>query len=421
MADEEEFLRAIRRDPDDDTLRLVFADLLEEQGDPRAELIRAQLELADHRNSGDEALKARERELVETLADNCVRDLSGFGVKSVEFSRGLVDSVTAQGDRFPEGLRTLNRWGPAVRRLQWRGLPRAADAVLQRVLQSPFLATLLHLDLGGNQMGRRGLKTLAASRRLSQLQTLNLSGNQLGGQGIQDLLAAKELKLTVLELASNNLAAFDVAALAEWPGCRTIHTLDLSDNHMSDEGLRRLSRGRRLGALRHLDIGRNDIGADGIMALADSPNLTDLEWLSLSGNELGSTGMQWLTSASNFGRLRALSLSHCGLNGNSIKSLAASPYLVRLSSLSLAGNNIREELRHLPSAEFSSQLTRLDLRNTNMDRYSVQELIDQTCWRPDLQLDLRDNQLIPSRSWRALRERFGPRIRHDETIGLRAS
>ena len=49
MASEQSFLEAISADPDDDAVRLIFADWLEEQGDParnaRGEFIRVQLEL----------------------------------------------------------------------------------------------------------------------------------------------------------------------------------------------------------------------------------------------------------------------------------------------------------------------------------------------------------------------------------------
>src|SRR5262245_42703089 len=40
MQDEAAFLRAMQEHPEDDSLRLVFADWLEERGDPRDELIR---------------------------------------------------------------------------------------------------------------------------------------------------------------------------------------------------------------------------------------------------------------------------------------------------------------------------------------------------------------------------------------------
>src|SRR5262245_27676174 len=46
MRDDPELLNAILADPEDETLRLVYADWLEEQGHPRGELIRVQYDLA---------------------------------------------------------------------------------------------------------------------------------------------------------------------------------------------------------------------------------------------------------------------------------------------------------------------------------------------------------------------------------------
>ena len=45
MDNEVAFLGAVRRDPGDLALRLVYADWLEEQGDPRAELVRIEEEM----------------------------------------------------------------------------------------------------------------------------------------------------------------------------------------------------------------------------------------------------------------------------------------------------------------------------------------------------------------------------------------
>ncbi|MCI0462063.1 MAG: TIGR02996 domain-containing protein [Gemmataceae bacterium] len=46
MNDEDAFLQAIRANPNDEQLRLVYADWLEEQGDPRAEYLRLDAALA---------------------------------------------------------------------------------------------------------------------------------------------------------------------------------------------------------------------------------------------------------------------------------------------------------------------------------------------------------------------------------------
>ncbi len=46
MSIEQSFFQSIRDQPGDDAIRLIFADWLEEQGDPRGEFIRLQVELA---------------------------------------------------------------------------------------------------------------------------------------------------------------------------------------------------------------------------------------------------------------------------------------------------------------------------------------------------------------------------------------
>ena len=69
MRDREAFLSAILAHPDDDLPRLVFADWLDEHGDPaRAEFIRLQCELArlPARARRRTALERREAELLET-------------------------------------------------------------------------------------------------------------------------------------------------------------------------------------------------------------------------------------------------------------------------------------------------------------------------------------------------------------------
>ena len=60
------FIRAITENPDDDALRLVYADWLEERGNPRGEFIRLQcaLERMSQEDPRRESLQAREQELL---------------------------------------------------------------------------------------------------------------------------------------------------------------------------------------------------------------------------------------------------------------------------------------------------------------------------------------------------------------------
>ena len=71
------FVLAIAQSPDDDSLRLMYADWLDDRGDPRGELIRVQCALA--RSSADierTDLQMRERELLSEHSAEWVAPLS---------------------------------------------------------------------------------------------------------------------------------------------------------------------------------------------------------------------------------------------------------------------------------------------------------------------------------------------------------
>src|SRR4051794_3229291 len=99
MTQEDALLRAIRAEPEDDWPRLVYADWLEERGDPRAEFIRAQCALAglppaDPRRPG---LEARAQELLREHHARWVEPVcSLLGVPDawVTFRRGFVERAT---------------------------------------------------------------------------------------------------------------------------------------------------------------------------------------------------------------------------------------------------------------------------------------------------------------------------------------
>src|SRR5438034_1048195 len=91
----EGFLEAILEDPDDDAVRLIYADWLEEHDQPaRAEFIRVQIALAglasfDPRRA---PLERRERTLLAEHEKAWVGDLPQ-GVEQWQFSRGFVESI----------------------------------------------------------------------------------------------------------------------------------------------------------------------------------------------------------------------------------------------------------------------------------------------------------------------------------------
>lgn len=111
MTYDDAFLQAILENPDDDTPRLIYADWLEERGDPRGEFIRIQCHLAtmsadDERRS---RLEQHERELLAHHQDRWLGELRPL-LSGWMFRRGFLDSITV----------------PAATYMQREAIPRPA-------------------------------------------------------------------------------------------------------------------------------------------------------------------------------------------------------------------------------------------------------------------------------------------------------
>jgi uncharacterized protein (TIGR02996 family) len=94
MTQDDAFLQAIMENPDDDTPRLIYADWLEERGDPRGEFIRVQCQLT-RMSPGDERripLEQLERRLLERHQDAWLGSLRSLLVKW-SYRRGFLDTV----------------------------------------------------------------------------------------------------------------------------------------------------------------------------------------------------------------------------------------------------------------------------------------------------------------------------------------
>ncbi len=120
MTDEAALLAAIHANPDEDTPRLVYADWLDEHGQPeRAEFIRVQIELS-HLTEDDERerpLRDRRWELWEAHREQWTAEIGiveSDKIK-VEFRRGFIDELNIYDD-IPAGI-ALACSVPGVRRL----------------------------------------------------------------------------------------------------------------------------------------------------------------------------------------------------------------------------------------------------------------------------------------------------------------
>ncbi|MEK6236363.1 MAG: TIGR02996 domain-containing protein, partial [Planctomycetales bacterium] len=198
---ENRFLQAIQLAPEDPAPRLIFADWLEERGDPRADLIRVQCELAAADDHEPRAAELRRQE--QTLLDryeqrwlDSLPSLSGVEWGIVQdgrrrtFSRGIVSAATVKdAATFFRHAEQLFQAG-CVRKLWFRDL-RGRDC--SALFESPYLNRLDSLDLQGNDVGDLGAMAAAKSPYLRRLTSLNFGNNWIGPLGAEALAESRSL------------------------------------------------------------------------------------------------------------------------------------------------------------------------------------------------------------------------------------
>src|SRR5262249_2503800 len=159
--------------PDDDTPRLVYADWLEERGDPRGEFIRLQCALARMPRNDPHFVEGHRRARVLGLefGKTWAAPLKGL-INGWRFHRGFIEEVTQPPATFVQRGDEVFSLAP-VRYLR---LTQAAKE-LRKIGASPQLARLTALDLIGNNIGDTGVKTLLGSPYLGGLRLLHLGFN----------------------------------------------------------------------------------------------------------------------------------------------------------------------------------------------------------------------------------------------------
>ena len=199
MLQDAAFLEQIAADPDDDGPRLVYADWLEEQQDERAELIRVQCalaaapqpkslagrsmpevrELLEHRRR----LAQCEKHLLARYGDTWRGAIRGPSVK-VTLRRGFVDELRTNALDLAAVAPNLAIDAPALRVLHvmpHSGRARLTPAI-DAIEQQQLPASLRVLDVASCELDARELARLLRWPWLSRLTRLSLAWNSwLGG------------------------------------------------------------------------------------------------------------------------------------------------------------------------------------------------------------------------------------------------
>src|SRR5262245_58149635 len=138
----EAFLQAINAEPDEDAHRLVFADWLDDNGQPeRAEFIRVQCALTklgpDDRRPPD--LVKRETALYQAHHQTWFNELPGWarprGYGLFTFRRGFVAQILCTARQWIKGVDKLVQHAPPERLILYK-----CKGVLAALCRSPHLA-----------------------------------------------------------------------------------------------------------------------------------------------------------------------------------------------------------------------------------------------------------------------------------------
>jgi uncharacterized protein (TIGR02996 family) len=286
------FYQDILEHPDDRAPRLIYADWLEERGDPRGEFIRLHCAATDLA-PGDPAREPLARRLHELMAEHeadwaeelvgPLRELLGTDAFEYDFRSGFVEALTLPARLFLEHGPALFELVPLRRLCLLEAGPH-----LRELARLPALGRLAGLDLAGaglNENSRRvseGFRRLAASPHLAGLRRLGLHNASLGPGHLERLLDSPHLgRLESLLLGGNFLEDAGAEALAASPLAAGLVTLDLSATGLTDRGLQALV-GAGPRRLSRLNVSGNPVVTPaGLQALAESPHSQSLTLLDL--------------------------------------------------------------------------------------------------------------------------------------------
>jgi uncharacterized protein (TIGR02996 family) len=298
-AQERAFLQAIIADPDDDLPRLVYADWLEENGDPdRAEFIRLQIERA-RRPRHDPARwrpGERERALEEAHRKEWLEQLPPMRYITVAFERGFPGWVYCEVEAFVDWDEAAWQAAPVTavslegsyRRAGVYRDPEEWEGLLRRLVAMRELARLRGLAFSESDFRAQEVARLLASPHLRGLRSLTVNYHGIDhGDEIARVVARLRAPryLSSLYLMGERIGMEGLRALLAWPLLKHVRVLGLGQNDFGDEGVELLAASRRLRGLEYLDLLQSEITDRGARALAASPHLAGLAYLDLLAND----------------------------------------------------------------------------------------------------------------------------------------
>jgi uncharacterized protein (TIGR02996 family) len=352
MSDGDALRAGVLRNPDDDTVRLIYADWLEENGEPeRGGFVRAQVWAAlgePHAPAVRQHLDTA-RKLFKDRGPNWAVAVNRF-VLQWQFARGFVEHVAVDVTAFPRHAADLFALEPIRSVKPVRNALADPPAELDAFFAVPQLERVRRLDLANLNLGPHEFDQLLACPHLAHLTDLSLRGNRVLPDWLTTLLAGPSFPaLAGLDLADlahlgPRLAAalprarhralkranFDRVAFGSDDMTRVLNSACLKE--VEELRLAWIPGTGRPGALTHLHLG---------WALP----WRKLRLLDISGQGVGSNGVVELTTELNRAKepvpLRWLGLAHNRVGAEGVTALVKSnPAKLNLYFLDVRGNDL---------------------------------------------------------------------------------
>jgi uncharacterized protein (TIGR02996 family) len=394
MTPDDAFLQAIIESPDDDSPRLIYADYLEEHGQPeRAELVRVQCELArcEPWTQSHRALAGRGASLLEAHADSWAGPL-GLNPYPANFRRGFVERDAFAPSRFlalaprvfeRTPLRQVDLMVPDAGGHVYTGRRSPEEERLrdERIVGSDLLTPVRVLKLFG--LGHETGVKLAASPHVGLLEELGLYGGAAaeawGPLARGRMSGMRRLSLSVYDDPSpGEPGDSGLEVLSRSPLAPLLEDLYLRGMNVTAAGAAHLAAPAWEG-LRSLYLHDNPVGDAGVAALLRSPHASNWTSLGLVRCSLTGRSARLISGCSALSRLYTLRIDPRGARERDLAGLIRSPHLAGLRELSLHGVNPDKLLTVASEMPEAGRLRRLVLGDASkMTDAGVEALLRQS-------------------------------------------
>lgn len=300
----------IQLDSENDEPRLVYADWLEENGDPRGEFIRIQCQYSSLPPGSPERmeLKKKSNALLREHGDNWFSRMAKAPFSGAKFHRGFVSEVQTTAKRLMEKGDKIFEFAPLINFVR---ITKAWDCLVElgecehlqkltavgfaekrhfheeswkQLLDSPNLINLTEIHLQNRGIG---LINLFESSLLRQLRFINFRLGGLSEPLLRAFVSVNPLSnLRKVSIAGNKLFSEAANQLANSTSFPALEDLDLSSNRVGNKGLNYLLESDGLSNLKVLRIANTHVTTKGIDALLKDHNLKSLEAVRTYGNNL---------------------------------------------------------------------------------------------------------------------------------------